>query len=141
MIKNTKDLLSYLYNHRFVRYLLVGGTTFFIDFGILFSLHAKLNVSLAIATSIAYWTSILYNFLLNREWTFSISERKSLRKHIITYLALLGFNYLFTVIFVSLASRHINYLFAKACAVMIQMSWTYLVYKNVIFIKDDASLV
>lgn len=135
MIQKTKDLTLFLYNHHFVRYLLVGGTTFVIDFGILIALHGGLGIGIAAATSVAYWVSIIYNFILNRYWTFDSREKESLQRHITTYFILLIFNYFFAVIFVSYMSDHINYVVAKAIAVGIQMVWTYPVYKNYIFVK------
>lgn len=130
-----KKLTYFLYHHHFVRYLFVGGTTFILDLGILFILHGKLKLNLAGSTSVAYWLSTVYNFNLNRYWTFDSREKDSLKRHITTYLMLLIFNYLFTVTFVSIVGTHINYLLAKSFAVAIQMSWTYFVYKNYIFIK------
>jgi len=132
-MKKASALVLYLYRHHFVRYLVVGGSTFAIDFGLLFALHGKAHVNLAIATSLAYWISIAYNFALNRHWTFSQRDKSDLRRHLSTYLVLLAFNYLFTVIFVSLVSHSLNYLVAKAIAVAIQMTWTYFAYKNYIF--------
>lgn len=134
-MKTLKELTSYLYHHHFVRYILVGGTTFIIDFGILYCLHGLLKLNLAGSTSVAYWIAIAYNFFLNRYWTFDVHEKASLKHHITTYLVLLIFNYLFTVTFVSIFGTHINYILAKALAVLIQMSWTYFVYKNYIFVK------
>ena len=62
MIKRARTLSIKLYNHHFVRYVFVGGTTFIIDLGLLVLLHGFLHVNLAIATSIAYWVAIAYNF-------------------------------------------------------------------------------
>jgi putative flippase GtrA len=132
-MKKTRQLVTYLYNHHFIRYLFVGGTTFIIDVGTLVLLHGKFKVNIAVATSIAYWLSVTYNFTLNRWWTFSASESKKLHQHIAAYSVLLGCNYLFTVIFVSIVSRHINYTIAKTIAVILQTTWTYPVYKHIIF--------
>ena len=134
MLWRIKPLLLYLYRHHFVRYLLVGGTTFVIDFGLLFMLHGKLSLNLAASTSVAYWISISYNFLLNRYWTFDVREKESLLRHITAYFTLLMANYLFTVVFVSIVGTHINYVIAKALAVAIQMIWTYPAYKRFIFV-------
>jgi len=133
LVQKSFSLLTYLYRHHFVRYLFVGGSTFVIDFSLLFILHSKAGLSLAVATSVGYWTSIIYNFFLNRSWTFSASEKRSLHKHLLMYGLLLCCNYAFTLLFISIFSHFINYLLAKAIAVAIQMSWTYLVYKNVVF--------
>lgn len=134
-----KQLTFYLYKHHFVRYLFVGGTTFIIDFGILVTLHGHLKLNLGASTSVAYWISIMYNFVLNRYWTFDVREKESLARHITTYMILLVFNYLFTVTFVSIVGTKINYIVAKAMAVAIQMTWTYAVYKKYIFVTKTSS--
>lgn len=134
-MKNIPAFILVLYRHHFIRYLLVGGTTFVIDFGILFSLHGLLKLNLAASTSVAYWISISYNFILNRYWTFDSREKESLKRHLTIYFALLVFNYLFTVTVVSVLGAHINYVIAKAIAVATSMTWTYVVYKNYIFVK------
>ncbi|HVO86370.1 MAG TPA: GtrA family protein [Candidatus Binatia bacterium] len=134
-MQQVKDYSRYLYKHPLVRYIVVGGSTFIIDFGLLVVLHQKAGFGIALATSIAYWVAIAYNFFLNRSWTFSVAEKESLHKHLASYLILLGFNYVFTVIFVSILSRHIYFGAAKALAVIIQTTWTYKVYKDYIFVK------
>ena len=126
-----------LYRHHFIRYLLIGGTTFIIDFGLLFSLKTRAHTSLVVATSVGYWISILYNFTMNRWWSFSAAEKNNLHRHALTYGALLAFNFLFTIIFVGLVSKVMYFGFAKVLAVLIQMSWTYLIYKNYIFTKKE----
>lgn len=135
MVNDFCKLTHYLYRHHFVRYLLVGGTTFVIDFGILFILHGHLKLNLAASTSVAYWISIAYNFVLNRYWTFDAREKDSLARHISTYFLLLIGNYLFTVTLVSVAGTHISYVIAKALAVGLSMIWTYPVYKKYIFVS------
>ena len=135
-MKKAHQLVLVLYKHHFIRYLLVGGTTFILDFGILYILHSELKFSIAVATSISYWVSIVYNFVLNRYWTFDVREKESLKKHISTYLILLVINYIFVVIFVSVMSHYINYIIAKAIAVGIQMIWTYPIYKKFIFVHQ-----
>lgn len=131
MIKRIRTLTFVLYNHRFVRYVFVGGTTFILDLSLLVLLHGLAHVNLAVATSIAYWLAIIYNFALNRWWSFSASQNSSLRKHLPPYLLLLGFNYLFTVLFVGFFSRYMHYEIAKVIAVPIQMIWTYPLFKRI----------
>lgn len=122
-----------IYRHHFFRYLFIGVSTFSLDLGLLLLLHGKLQLAVPLATSVAYWTSVVFNFTLNRKWTFSADEAKSLSRHVMLYGLLLGINYLFTVSFVSLASHHINYAIAKIIAVGLQVLWTYPIYRFVIF--------
>jgi putative flippase GtrA len=134
MVEKTKSLVLFLYAHSFVRYVAVGGTTFMIDFGVLVLLHGVLKVNVLIAASISYWLSILFNFLVNRFWTFSANEKSELGRHVAFYLVLLGFNYLFTIAFLAFADHiGLHYTVGKIIAVAIQMSWTYVIYKKVIF--------
>ncbi len=135
MFEKPTKLIKFLYSHNLIRYLYVGGTTFVIDIGLLIFLHGKLKINLAVATSVSYWVSIIYNFILNRWWTFNAKDNNKLRKHLAAYSALLAINYLFTIIFVSFVSHFVNYAYAKIMAVILQTAWTYRIYKNIIF-KD-----
>jgi putative flippase GtrA len=119
--------------------LFVGGSTFVIDFGILYTLHGKLHSSIAVATTASYWISIIYNFILNRYWTFDAHEKESLRRHLLAYGGLLACNYIFVLLFMATASKHINYIYAKAIAVLLQMVWTYPIYKKFIFVPTQSS--
>lgn len=132
-MKKISNLISYLYSHKLIRYLFVGGTTFIIDIGLLVLLHGIFNLSVPVATTISFWVSVMYNFYLNRNWTFSAGENKKLQKHIVAYGMLLAFNYLFAVLFVSYFSKHIPYTIAKTLSVIVQTSWTYRIYKRLIF--------
>lgn len=138
-MQRLKTLTLYFYRHHFVRYLFVGGSTFVLDFGLLYTLHVYLDVKIAAATSVAYWVSMSYNFLLNRYWTFDAHEKEELSRHITTYFMLVIFNYFFALLFVSLMSHHINFVIAKAIAVGLQMIWTYYLYKNYIFVSKEKS--
>lgn len=131
-----KKHLSFFYRHHFVRYVFVGGSTFVLDFSILFCLQHFTNVSLSISTTLAYWIAIAYNFVLNRWWTFSAAESKNLSKHLTLYLVLLGANYLVTLLIVLGLSHFIYFGWAKVFAVIVQITWTYPIYKKVIFTKN-----
>ncbi len=139
-----KPIITKLYYHNLIRYIIVGGGTFIIDFGLLFFFRIQLHIPLAIATSIGFWVAVLFNFTLNRTWSFSVNETKSLHKHALAYGLLLAFNYSFTVIFVSFMDHALHSLNAskalaisKILAVLIQTSWTYIIYKNYIFTKKE----
>lgn len=134
-----KRATLYLYRHNLMRYLFVGGSTFIIDLSLLYLLHGHLGLNLQLATSIAYWSSIAYNFLLNRSWTFTNTERKKLHEHALFYGLLLLFNYLYTLAAVSLLSNYMHYGTAKVLAVVIQTSWTYYLYKYYVFGSSRSS--
>ena len=132
-MENIKRFSRKVYEHSFVRYVVIGGSTFSIDFFLLVFLHGILNVNLIIAATISYWTSIAFNFTANRFWTFGATDTNII-KHMAAYGTLLGFNYLFTIGFISVATHYgLKYTVAKVLAVAIQILWTYVIYKKVVF--------
>ena len=139
MIK-TRQLAHYFYNHHFIRYLLVGGTTFVLSFGLLKVLHGNLGLSVATSTFTAYIISFIYNFTLNRWWTFSAADTKNLHKHIIPYSLLFIFNLTYSVLMEHYLSQHVNYLIAYPFVIVTQTIWTYYIYKNVIFTKSKGEI-
>jgi len=117
----------------FVKYVCVGGSTFLIDLGLLVVLHEVCHVPVVIAATISYWTSIVYNFAMNRYWTFETT--RSLKHHAMAYGLLLLTNYIVTIAIIwALGLVGVTYTLAKILAVGISMSWTYVVYKKVIFV-------
>jgi putative flippase GtrA len=132
-METVKHISRKVYEHSFVRYVAIGGTTFMLDFLILVLLHGVLGVNLLVAATISYWSSIIFNFVANRVWTFGATETH-IAKHAVAYGILLGFNYVFTLAFVGIASHMgMHYTIAKVFAVAIQIPWTYIAYKKVIF--------
>lgn len=125
--------ISKLLQKSSIKYLLVGGFSFAIDAGLLFILHEPLGLSVAIATSIAFWIGVIFNFTLTRYWTFSSREKSQLKKHIILYILLLGFNYLATVLLMLLLSNIMHVVVAKTIIVALQTIWNFPIYKYVIF--------
>lgn len=133
-MEKLKTVTKLLYEHSLVRYILVGGTTFVLDLGLLVLLHGVWDVNLVVATTIAYWAAITFNFTTNRFWAFQKRENAQLAKHLTFYLILLGANYLYTVLFISGAvALGMNYGVAKIVAVLLQTTWTYVLYKKVVF--------
>jgi len=128
-----RDQALKAYSHKPTRYLLIGGSSFVIDIGLLIILHGSFGLSVALSTTIGYWVSVVYNFNLHRIWTFGGISNKKIHQHLIPYSLLLAFNYLFTVIFVSFSSHHINYAVAKTLCVIMQTTWNYFIYNKVIF--------
>lgn len=132
-MERVKNVSQKLYRHSFVRYVAIGGTTFALDFFFLILLHGILDINIIVAATVAYWTSIVFNFLANRFWTFEATETH-IAKHAAAYGMLLAMNYLFTVGFIGAATHFgMHYTIAKIISVAIQMTWTYIAYKKMIF--------
>lgn len=132
ILQKVSKLHSFFFQHQFIRYLFIGGSTFVIDLGLLVILHDVLHINVLISASLSYWSSILFNFTMNRLWTFNKKGKDGIEEHILLYALLLGFNYLFTIGFIWVATHAgMHYTLAKVLAVGIQIAWTYIVYKKI----------
>jgi putative flippase GtrA len=103
------------------------------DFGLLVLLTEVFHFNVLVAASFSYWTSISYNFVLNRKWTFG--ARGNISRHAVLYSLLLVFNYAVTVGLIYVLGRFgIHYGPAKIISVLVTISWTYFIYKKIIFV-------
>lgn len=117
----------------FRRYLFVGVSTVVLDYVLLALLRMVFSSGLVFAVTAAYWTSIAYNFLLNRHWSFEASEGLVPRQMVL-YGTLLLFNYLVTLGVVWwLESLGLSEYIAKLFALGLTISWTYVAYKKIVF--------
>lgn len=118
---------------RRVTYLLVGGISFIVDFGVLVTCRTGLGLPVWAATTAAYWAGFAVNFTLQRTRTFAATG--PLRPQLWRYGVLVLANYLGTLAIVDAASRtHIGYAVGKVLAVMVFIVVNYLVYGRWVFI-------
>lgn len=122
------------YSKSFRRYIFVGVSTVVLDYLLLFFFRSILSLGLALSVTTAYWISIGYNFLMNRYFSFQASEGL-VPKQMILYGCLLFFNYLVTILIVFiLESIGVSEYIAKMLALGVTVTWTYLLYKRIVFV-------
>ena len=128
---------------QFQKYLIVGFTTLGIEYS-LFAVSYELlrhsaqlkiddTIKALLANIVGYSISFVYNFLMNRYWSFQSTS--SLSKQLLQYGILFGFNLL--------ASCGIIYLFSdifglipyisKLLAMGAIVSWNFVFYKKIIY--------
>lgn len=121
-----------LTQHSLLRFLLVGGLSFVVDFGLLFLLGEVLGVPVWIAASVAFWSAVAVNFTLNRFFTFSAQNPTGWS--LVRYGTVLGVNYLVTLLVLTGAENiGVHYLAAKILVVGVQTVTNYLLYRYWVF--------
>lgn len=114
------------------RYLLVGGLSFLIDFGLLFILFQIAGWPLWLATGTAFLSSFVFNYLLQRAFSFGSNAG-----HVGTlarYLTLLGFNTIATIGVVSLVEQlGFGWEPGKIIAVILTTLWNFFIFKYWVF--------
>jgi putative flippase GtrA len=114
-------------------YLVVGGLSVVVDVGLLVLLRESFGVPIGIATTVAFSTSLVVNFLLNRTAMSSWGSR-GLTQHALRYASLVMANYVITLVVVTTAA-HVSalYLVAKLAVVAASTSWNFLLYRHWVF--------
>lgn len=115
-----------------VKFLVVGVASFAIDLGLLALLHEGAGVDLWIATPIAFLTSLVFNFFVQRKFTFQSGARAHVS--LLKYCALVGFNVIATDVIVNvIAGAGQSYAIGKVAATVATTGWNFLLYKHWIF--------
>ena len=115
-------------------YLVVGGLTVVVDVALLALLREFYGVPLGVATTVAYCSAVVVNFLLNRT-AMSSSGSRGLTQHALRYGSLVVANYVITLAVVTTAGHMSDrwYLVAKLAVVAASTSWNFLLYRHWVF--------
>jgi putative flippase GtrA len=118
---------------QFFRYLLVGGSSFLLEYGAFYILLTIYQVNYLIANSIVYSILAVIGFVLNRLWTFR--SKKQVTRQIVLYLGLLIFNFLASnvMLYILSGQLQISPLWAKIAVMVIVVLWNFVIYKKVIY--------
>lgn len=121
-----------VHNGYVVKFFVVGAASFIIDLGLLAILHEVFDVDLWIATPIAFLTSLVFNFFVQRTFTFQSDTRAHVS--FLKYGALVVFNVIATDVIVNLiAGAGVSYAVGKVVATVATTGWNFLLYKHWIF--------
>ena len=124
-----------LRHHSATRYIIVGICAFTTQYVTLNFSYYVLSLHLHVATSIGYICGLLISFAFNRHWVFGkAGKHKHIAHQSSEYIALVIFNYFFTVLGVSLLKHHgIQPYISPVLITAIVTLWNYILYKKVIF--------
>lgn len=124
--------LARLSNSHVFKFLVVGGLSFALDLGLLILLHEAFGVDLWIATPIAFLTSLVFNFLVQRSFTFKSTQGRG--SSMIRYGTLVVFNTFMTDVIVNFFHDvDLTYTVGKIVATALTMIWNFFLYKHWIF--------
>jgi putative flippase GtrA len=121
-----------LMDHSAVRYVIIGVLSAAADFGLLYALHGWLRVPVSVASFISVAIAFVFNFALNRVWSFR--SRAPVAGQLTRYVVLGCVNWVLTAILVTLFTRlGLYYLVAKAVALVLTTLSNYLLYRMWVF--------
>jgi len=115
-----------------VRYLLVGGSAFLVDLGMLALFYNVFGWTLWIATTVAFLLSFVYTYSMQRVFAFGSSAPQGAA--LIKYAALVAFNTIATASIVSLIdTTFAGWIGGKIVATVATTVWNYFIYRYWVF--------
>jgi putative flippase GtrA len=93
---------------RFLKFALVGALGAVVDLMTLFALQATVlpphhPANVAVATTLAFFTAVIHNFLWNRFWTYPDSRSRSARRQMAQFTVISGVGWVIRTVWISLA--------------------------------------
>ena len=127
-IKNNKLLMQIL------KFGIVGGTAFIIDYGIFTILSQLLGIHYLIASIISFSISVIYNYILSIKWVFDVSKKQTSKEFIIfIILSVIGLGLNSLIMYISVDLMQIHEMISKIVATAIVMVYNFITRK--IFIE------
>ena len=127
-IKNNKLLMQ------IIRFGIVGGTSFLIDYGIFTILSQLLHIHYLIASILSFSISVIYNYILSIKWVFDVTKKQTSKEFIVfVILSVIGLGINSLIMYISVDLMHIHEMISKIIATAIVMVYNFITRK--IFIE------
>lgn len=123
--------------NQILKFGVVGGTAFFIDYGLLFVLTEFAGIHYLISGTISFAASVIYNYILSVVWVFDPVGERSKAKDMAVFLILsvigLGINQ--AIMWVLVEFFGVYYMISKIAATAIVMVYNFITRK--IFLEGE----
>ncbi|MBE6146995.1 MAG: GtrA family protein [Firmicutes bacterium] len=128
-IKNHEKLVNQI-----LKFGVVGGLAFLIDYCLLFLLTEFLNIHYLISSVISFIISLIFNYILSIKWVFDVTKKQTIKEiTIFTILSVIGLGINQVVMYLGSDILNIHYMITKLAATAIVMVWNFVTRK--IFIE------
>ncbi|MBU0661422.1 GtrA family protein [Patescibacteria group bacterium] len=116
-----------------VRYFVIGLSGLAIDIGLLALCTRLFGINPTIAVIFVQFVVIIYNFLLNKYWTFK--SQGLAHKQFVRYSVLVTWNYLFgvTVMYFCNEIAGMDEIIVRLVSIAITVLWNFILYKKWIY--------
>lgn len=117
-----------------IKFGVVGGSAFLIDYGVLFVLTEFFGVHYLLSGTISFTLSVIYNYVLSVKWVFDTKNSRKKSEEFIIFIVLsvigLGINQL--IMWIAVDKLQIYYMVSKIFATFIVMVYNFITRKMVL---------
>jgi len=129
LINNHKKIINQI-----LKFGIVGGLAFLIDYGLLFLLTEFASIHYLISSIISFIVSLIFNYILSIKWVFDVTKKQTYKEVIIfVILSVIGLGINQLVMYIGVDKLTIHYMLVKIISTFIVMVWNFVTRK--IFIE------
>ncbi len=121
------------------RYFLIGGLSFAVEMGILFTLRYVCHFSPVVSVGISFWVGFSVAYILQKVIVFKSTDysKKVIAKQVTLTLLLVAWNYIFTLTVVHLLESVFSVIIIRTVVIIMTTTWNFYIYKIIFKSKTD----
>ena len=114
-----------------VKFGIVGGIAFIIDYGIMVISKELLGFSILLSAGLGFTISVIFNYIASIKWVFDINKEKDEKKNFVLFIifSVIGLILTEVIMFIGTDIININYLIVKIAATAIVMVFNFITRK------------
>jgi len=117
-----------------IKFAVVGGLAFVIDYALLYSLTEFMNIHYLISSIISFTVSVIFNYILSIKWVFDVNKKQGTKEFIVfVVLSTIGLGINSIIMYLMVDKMNIHYMLSKLVATFIVMVYNFITRK--IFIE------
>lgn len=130
-----KTFLNNKLFYQIIKFGIVGGIAFIIDYSTLILLKEVFKINLFISTEIAFIVSVIFNYILSIKFVFDVNNKKN-NFFPFVILSFIGLVLTELIMYIGVDKIKINYLIVKVVATIIIMIFNFITRKFLLEKKE-----
>lgn len=129
-----KKILEKKIIRQILKFGVVGGLAFVIDYVLLYSLTEFLNIHYLISSIISFSISVIFNYILSIKWVFDVNKKQDVKEFIIfIILSVIGLGINSLIMYTMVDLMNVYYMASKIVSTAVVMVYNFITRK--IFIE------
>ncbi|MBR3161661.1 MAG: GtrA family protein [Bacilli bacterium] len=117
-----------------LKFGIVGGIAFLIDFFVLYFCTDILNIHYLISSIISFTVSVIFNYILSVKWVFNVNNDNSKKKNFIVFivLSIIGLLINELIMYIMVDKFKIYYMLSKIVSTIVVMIFNFITRKIIL---------
>lgn len=116
--------------NQILKFGLVGGTAFVIDYVLLYLCTEFLHIHYLISSIISFTVSVIFNYILSIKWIFDVKKKQDVKDFVIfIILSVIGLEINSLIMYVMVEKFGVYYMFSKIVSTAVVMVYNFITRK------------